>query len=94
MRIHVVGGGNIGGYLGDRLAPAGRGVTFLVLSLLIFSLQDIAIKWIGGDYPVSEIVLFRSIVALPAALLFVRAIVAQIVHYPTPVKFRQSAQYI
>jgi drug/metabolite transporter (DMT)-like permease len=50
-----------------------RGVGFLVLSLLIFSLQDIAIKWIGGDYPVSEIVLFRSIVALPAALLFVRA---------------------
>lgn len=50
-----------------------RGVGFLVLSLLIFSLQDIAIKWIGGDYPVSEIVLFRSIVALPAALLFARA---------------------
>jgi len=50
-----------------------RGVSFLVLSLLIFSLQDIAIKWIGGNYPVSEIVLFRSIVALPAALLFVRA---------------------
>jgi drug/metabolite transporter (DMT)-like permease len=50
-----------------------RGVGFLVLSLLIFSLQDIAIKWIGGDYPVSEIVLFRSIVALPVALLFVRA---------------------
>ena len=50
-----------------------RGVGFLVLSLLIFSLQDVAIKWIGGSYPVSEIVLFRSIVALPAALLFVRA---------------------
>lgn len=50
-----------------------RGVGLLVLSLLIFSLQDIAIKWIGGDYPVSEIVLFRSIVALPTALLFVRA---------------------
>jgi drug/metabolite transporter (DMT)-like permease len=50
-----------------------RGVGFLVLSLLIFSLQDVAIKWIGGDYPVSEIVLFRSIVALPAALIFVRA---------------------
>lgn len=50
-----------------------RGVSFLVLSLLIFSLQDVAIKWIGGGYPVSEIVLFRSIVALPVALLFVRA---------------------
>jgi drug/metabolite transporter (DMT)-like permease len=57
----------------NRLNNTIRGVSFLVLSLLIFSLQDIAIKWIGGDYPVSEIVLFRSIVALPAALLFVRA---------------------
>ena len=37
-----------------------RGVGFLVLSLLTFSLQDIAVKWIGGDYPVSEIVLFRA----------------------------------
>lgn len=50
-----------------------RGVSFLVLSLLIFSLQDIAVKWIGGDYPVSEIVLFRSMIALPVALLFARA---------------------
>jgi drug/metabolite transporter (DMT)-like permease len=57
----------------NKLNNTIRGVSFLVLSLLIFSLQDIAIKWIGGDYPVSEIVLFRSIVALPAALLFVRA---------------------
>jgi drug/metabolite transporter (DMT)-like permease len=50
-----------------------RGVSLLVLSLLIFSLQDVAIKWIGENYPVSEIVLFRSIVALPIALLFARA---------------------
>jgi drug/metabolite transporter (DMT)-like permease len=50
-----------------------RGVGFLVLGLLIFSLQDIAVKWIGGDYPVFEIVTFRSLVALPLTLLFFRA---------------------
>jgi drug/metabolite transporter (DMT)-like permease len=50
-----------------------RGVGFLVLSLLTFSLQDIAVKWLGGDYPITELVLFRSLVALPAALLFARA---------------------
>ena len=33
-----------------------RGVGFLVLGILIFSFQDIAVKWIGGDYPVLEIV--------------------------------------
>jgi drug/metabolite transporter (DMT)-like permease len=49
-----------------------RGVGFLVLAMLIFSLQDIAIKWIGGDYSVIEIVIFRSLVALPCTLLLFR----------------------
>jgi drug/metabolite transporter (DMT)-like permease len=40
--------------------------------MLIFSLQDIAVKWIGGDYPVLEIVTFRSVVALPLTLLLFR----------------------
>ena len=50
-----------------------RGVGFLLLGMLIFSLQDVAVKWIGGDYPVLEIVTFRSLVALPLTLLFYRA---------------------
>lgn len=50
-----------------------RGVGFLILGMLIFSLQDIAVKWIGGNYPVLEIVTFRSFVALPLTLLFFRA---------------------
>ena len=49
-----------------------RGVGFLVLALFILSLQDIAIKWISGDYPVLEIVIFRNIIALPATLLLFR----------------------
>ena len=40
--------------------------------MLIFSLQNIAVKWIGGDYPVLEIVIFRSFIALPCTLLFFR----------------------
>ena len=48
------------------------GVAFLVLGMLIFSLQDIAVKWIGGDYPVLEIVTFRSLTALPLTLLLFR----------------------
>ncbi|MCB0107881.1 MAG: hypothetical protein KDE53_18295 [Caldilineaceae bacterium] len=50
-----------------------RGVGFLVLGMLIFSLQDIAVKWMGGDYPVLEIVTMRSVVAIPLTLLFFRA---------------------
>jgi drug/metabolite transporter (DMT)-like permease len=49
-----------------------RGVGFLVLGMLIFSLQDIAVKWIGGDYSVLEIVVLRSLMALPLTLLFFR----------------------
>lgn len=49
-----------------------QGVGFLLLAMVIFSLQNIAVKWIGGDYSVLEIVMFRSLVALPAALLFYR----------------------
>lgn len=40
--------------------------------MLIFSLQDIAVKWIGGDYSVLEIVLFRSLIALPCTFFFLR----------------------
>lgn len=49
-----------------------RGVVFLVLGLFIFSLQDIAIKFIGGHYPVLEIVVFRSLVAIPLTLAMFR----------------------
>lgn len=48
------------------------GVSSLVLGILIFSLQDISVKWIGGSYPVMEIVIFRTLVALPFTLLFFR----------------------
>ena len=49
-----------------------RGVRFLVLAILIFSLQNIAVKWIGGDYSVLEIVTFRSLIALPCTLILFR----------------------
>jgi S-adenosylmethionine uptake transporter len=48
------------------------GAGFLVLAMLIFSLQDVAVKGIGGNYPVLEIVTFRSLIALPLTLLFFR----------------------
>ena len=49
-----------------------KGVSFLLLALLIFSLQNIAVKWIGGDYSIMEMVSLRSIIALPCALLLYR----------------------
>jgi drug/metabolite transporter (DMT)-like permease len=49
-----------------------RGVGFLVLGLLIFSLQNIAVKWVGSDYSILEIVMLRSVIALPFTLFLYR----------------------
>ena len=48
------------------------GIAFIVLAMLVFSIQDIAVKWIGGDYSVIEIVVLRSVIALPATLVLFR----------------------
>jgi drug/metabolite transporter (DMT)-like permease len=48
------------------------GVSFLVLAMFILSLQGVAVKWIGGDYSIMEIVMFRSFIALPCTILLFR----------------------
>ena len=55
-----------------KVSSSVKGVGFLVLAMLILSLQNIAVKWIGVDYSVLEIVTIRSLTALPFALLFYR----------------------
>ena len=49
-----------------------KGVSYLLMAMLILSLQGIAVKWIGGDYSIMEIVMFRSIIALPITILLYR----------------------
>src|SRR5687768_6236115 len=56
----------------NKISSNIQGAISLVLATFIFSLQDIAVKWIGGDYPVLEIVVFRSLIALPCTFLFLR----------------------
>jgi drug/metabolite transporter (DMT)-like permease len=48
------------------------GVGFIILAMLTFSFQDIVVKLLGGHYPVLQIVIFRSLVALPCTLLLFR----------------------
>jgi drug/metabolite transporter (DMT)-like permease len=50
-----------------------KGIGYLLLAMLIISVQNIAIKWIGGDYSALEIVAIRSLIALPCTLLFYRS---------------------
>ena len=56
----------------NKMSSNIQGAASLVLATFIFSLQDIAVKWIGGDYPVLEIVVFRSLIALPCTFFFLR----------------------
>ena len=49
-----------------------KGILFLLLAMLIISLQSIAVKGLGGSYPVLEMVVLRNVVALPFTLLFFR----------------------
>lgn len=56
----------------NKLSSNMQGAGFLVLAMLIFSLQDIAVKRMGGHYPVLEIVTFRSVITVPLTLLLFR----------------------
>ncbi len=56
----------------SNLSDNVRGVSFLTLALLTISLQTVAVKWISDDYPVLQIVLLRSLAALPFTLLLYR----------------------
>lgn len=49
-----------------------KGIGFLILATFVISIQNIVIKWIGGDYSALEIVALRSLVALPFILVFYR----------------------
>jgi drug/metabolite transporter (DMT)-like permease len=41
-----------------------KSVCYLISGVFVFSLQDVIIKWISGQYPVHEIVLIRSLFAI------------------------------
>lgn len=47
------------------------GIAFVIAGVTVFSIQDVIIKSLSGDYPVLEIVFVRSLVSLP--LLFALA---------------------
>ncbi|MCA9920404.1 MAG: EamA/RhaT family transporter, partial [Anaerolineales bacterium] len=55
-----------------KLSANVKGIGFLVTAVFVISIQNIAVKWIGGDYSALQIVTFRSLVALPFTVLFFR----------------------
>ena len=52
--------------------PSLTGILFIISGGFIFSIQDVIIKYISGSYPVHEIVILRSLFAIPPILAIVR----------------------
>ncbi len=48
-----------------------KSIYYLIAGVTVFSLQDVIIKWISGKYPVNEIVLIRSCLAI-IPILFIK----------------------
>lgn len=41
-----------------------KSISYLVAGVFVFSIQDVIIKWLSGRYPVNEIVVIRSCIAI------------------------------
>jgi drug/metabolite transporter (DMT)-like permease len=52
---------------------AAQGIVCIVAAMLMLSLQDSLIKWLGATYPLHQIVLTRSVIAAAVTLLVVAA---------------------
>jgi hypothetical protein len=49
-----------------------KGIWFLCAGVFVFSLQDAVIKQVSGDYPLTQVVTIRCLVALPILLVLVQ----------------------
>ncbi|MEZ5925799.1 MAG: DMT family transporter [Hyphomicrobiaceae bacterium] len=48
-----------------------RGILYLCIGVVLFSLHDVGVKWVSGSYPLAEVLTIRSATALPFFLLLV-----------------------
>ena len=56
----------------SQLSPNVQGVLFLIAGMVVLSLQNIMVRAIDERYAVLEIVVIRSLIAIPLTLLFYR----------------------
>ena len=50
---------------------SGKAISLLLLGIALFSVQDLILKLLSGDYPLSQAMVFRSLTALPLITLMV-----------------------
>lgn len=54
-----------------RLSSTNQGILALLLGIAVFSVQDLILKQLSGDYPLHQAMVIRSMVALPFHLAIV-----------------------
>jgi drug/metabolite transporter (DMT)-like permease len=53
------------------MTPNGRAIFYLVLGIAVFSVQDLILKLLSGDYPLHQAMVARSLTAVPFMLVLV-----------------------
>jgi drug/metabolite transporter (DMT)-like permease len=58
--------------LGQGQDAAGKGIFYLCMGVLVFSIQDAIVKQVSGAYPLTQVVFVRSCVSVPILLWLVQ----------------------
>ena len=67
-----------------RLGPNTTGILCLVAGIAVFSVQDLILKLLSGDYPLHQAMVIRSLTAMPFLLWIVRASDGSLATIATP----------
>jgi drug/metabolite transporter (DMT)-like permease len=67
-----------------QMTATQRGILALVLGIAVFSLQDVILKRLSGDYPLYQAMIIRSLTAVPLLLLIVRWLDGRLTTITTP----------
>lgn len=66
------------------LSATQRGILALVVGIAVFSLQDVILKLLSGDYPLYQAMIIRSLTAVPLLLVIVRVLDGRLSTITTP----------
>jgi drug/metabolite transporter (DMT)-like permease len=67
-----------------QMTATQRGILALVVGIAVFSLQDVILKRLSGEYPLYQAMIIRSLTAVPLLLIIVRVLDGRLSTITTP----------
>lgn len=67
-----------------QMTATQRGILALVVGIAVFSLQDVILKRLSGDYPLHQAMIIRSLTAVPLLLIILRLFDGRLTTIATP----------